>query len=244
MCTGASIGCACEPRTLGQLGATPSVYLFYLDTRGGSSSPGGPYSYMPVPLAYFGQVAVSMPNAPPDATVLNASQGPAGTIQVRWYGTQVTPGTLASSSNSDSSGNVGISANYAGTANNIINSAPPSAVLPQAETIAASIGAPVLVGVVAQSTTPWAFQQAHSTPSSTSVAPVVSSNSAALSVSAPVQARSTQQVQATPTLVVGTQNPQGSSGGAGTSGLSTAEIALMIGAVALLILLSKNPQRS
>lgn len=224
------LGCACAPRQFGALGATPPVYLFYLDTKGGTASPGGPYSYMQVPPAYYGQMAIPMPNAPPDANVLNAANAgsAAGAIQVRWYGSQVQAGTLNSLS-VPSDGNASInSANAAGTANNIIYTVPPQAVMPQATDIAASVGGPILVGVVAQSTSPLAFQKASAPSPSSPVAPIVQQTSPSNTGPQPVATMNDY------TPVVSTALPVIAA--PSNSGLSFGEIALILSLATLLFL--------
>jgi hypothetical protein len=242
-------GCECSP-PLGKLGVlkgAPPVYLFYLDTQNFGNSPGGPYSYMAVPFTYYGQIAIPMPNAPPDSTVLDRANAgaAAGSILVRWYDRQVAPGALYSFSNADS-GNASINAaNAAGLSKNITYSAPPTDVFLQAAALAANVGEPILIGVIQQDTSSFAFQQHNSPQGRSNVAPVVSQRSAPLNVSAPIQsnvipesvAQANQNAAVGPSLLVGTQNPPGfTTSVANVGGLSLTEIAILVGIAALLIL--------
>lgn len=233
------LGCACAPRGLGNQApwVDGRVYLFYLDTKNFTSSPGGPYSYMSVPYAYYGKSQIPMPNAPPDAVVLDKANAgaAAGAIQVLWYSDIVMPGQLQQTINPGTSGTSSPDPN-----NLILSGSPPADVIPQAGVLASSIGGPILVGVIPQSTTARAFQQHLSPVGSSVVAPVIAQTSQSLNVSAP-QATSVVQRQTggnydESSLVVGTQNPPGGSTVTGDDGLSFWEIAIILGLGAALLL--------
>jgi hypothetical protein len=202
------------------------VYLFYLDTAGFKSLPGGPYSYMNVPYSYYGTDRVPFSNALPDVAVSG------GTAQVTWFQQLISPNELQ--------GSGGASGNAQVNAGNVSQEPVPSAMFPQASDIANSVGVPILVGCLVQSTSVSSFQRAVSQAGTT--APIVSQSSAALNVSAPQQSSgSTVQMTAAhyatnddSDMIVGTQNPPASSPPVSDGGLSLFDVAIIIGVAALI----------
>jgi hypothetical protein len=216
------LGC---PRAMGRLGATPPVYLFFLDTQNFGSSPGGPYSYMNVPYSYYGMMRVPFTAPLPDVSLSG------GTAQVIWYGSQVSPGELANAGGS-SGGNATVNGGNISSANI------PAAMFPQATAIAESVGEPILIGALVQATSAAQFQRAVSPAASGTTAPIISASSAPVNVSAPQQTSTPESYSSGDAqLVVGTQNPPGASTSvASSSGLSFAELALILGVAALILM--------